>query len=233
MLTDRKLERYLLSHIDKEGDLLKELDRETNLHILNPRMLSGHLQGKILEMFSRMIHPDRILEIGTFTGYSAICLAKGLKKGGLLHTIEIDDELEPIARKYFAKAGLTDVIIQHIGPAIEIIPRLDDIFDLVFLDADKQEYAMYFDLVYDMVRPGGYILADNVLWNGKVVNESSSNDERTTGIKQFNEKIKNDPRVSQVILPIRDGLMLIRKKKLNELRLPIELNGLNQQYHPT
>ena len=212
MVSDRKLERYVLSHIDEEDDLLKELDRETNLHVLNPRMLSGHLQGKILEMFSRMIRPEQILEIGTFTGYSAICLAKGLKEGGRLHTIEIDDELEPIARKYFTKAGLNEVIIQHIGPAVEIIPRLTGPFDLVFLDADKQEYAVYFDLVYDKVRRGGYILADNVLWNGKVVNEPSSDDGQTAGIKLFNEKIKNDPRVSQVILPVRDGLMLIRKK---------------------
>lgn len=214
MVADSELERYLLRHTDEEDDLLKELDRETNLHVLNPRMIAGHLQGKILEMFSRMIRPDRILEIGTFTGYSAICLAKGLKEGGKLHTVEIDDELEPIARKYFAKAGLTDVIVLHIGPAAKIIPALNDLFDLVFLDADKQEYCTYFDLIFDKVRPGGFILADNVLWNGKVVHEPSSDDGRTAGIKLFNEKIKNDPRVSQVILPIRDGLMLIRKKAL-------------------
>jgi len=211
MLTDKRLERYIIRHIDNEDDVLKELDRETNLHVLNPRMLSGHLQGKILEMFSRMIHPERILEIGTFTGYSAICLAKGLKKGGLLHTIEIDDELEPIARKYFTKAGLADVIIQHTGNAAEIVPTLSETFDLVFLDADKQEYGRYFDLVYDKVRPGGFIIADNVLWNGKVIEEAPSKDGQTTGILQFNEKMKNDPRISQVILPLRDGLMLIRK----------------------
>lgn len=212
MHADKNLERYILSYTDDEDDVLKELNRETNLHILNPRMLSGHLQGKTLEMFSRMIQPGRILEIGTFTGYSAICLAKGLKKGGRLHTIEIDDELEPIARKYFGKAGLADVIIQHIGNAAEIIPTLDDTFDLVFLDANKQEYGRYFDLIYDKVRPGGFIIADNVLWNGKVVNEPLPKDEQTIGIMQFNEKIKNDSRVSQVILPLRDGVMLIRKK---------------------
>lgn len=213
MFADKKLEHYILSHTEEEDDLLKELDRETNLNRINPRMLSGHLQGKILEMFSRMIQPEQILEIGTFTGYSAICLAKGLKKGGRLHTIEIDDELESVARKYFIRAGLTDVIVQHIGPAVEIIPTLGKIFDLIFLDADKQEYGTYFDLVFDMIRPGGYILADNVLWNGKVVNELSPKDGQALAILHFNEKIKDDPRVSQVILPIRDGLMLIRKKE--------------------
>ncbi len=213
MLTDKKLEHYILSCSEEEDEVLKELDRETNLHILNPRMLSGHLQGKILEMFSRMIRPDQILEIGTFTGYSAICLARGLKKGGRLHTIEIDDELESIARKYFIKAGLSDKIVEHIGPAVEIIPDLDTTFDLVFLDADKLEYCSYFDLVFDKLRPGGFILADNVLWNGKVLETPPTKDSQTKGIIRFNEKIKNDSRVSQVILPIRDGLMLIRKKE--------------------
>jgi caffeoyl-CoA O-methyltransferase len=212
MSADKRLEHYILSHTEEEDDVLKELDRETNLQILNPRMLSGHLQGKILEMFSRMIRPEQILEIGTFTGYSAICLAKGLRKGGQLHTIELDDELESIARKYIMKAGFKDTIIQYIGNAAKIIPALDKTFDLVFLDADKLEYCLYFDLVYDKIRPGGYILADNVLWNGKVSEAPSSKDEQTIGIMRFNEKIKNDSRVSQVILPIRDGLMLIRKK---------------------
>ena len=213
MLTDKKLEHYILSCSEEEDEVLKELDRETNLHILNPRMLSGHLQGKILEMFSRMIRPDQILEIGTFTGYSAICLARGLKKGGRLHTIEIDDELESIARKYFIKAGLSDKIVEHIGPAVEIIPALNKTFDLVFMDADKLEYCSYFDLVFDKLRPGGFILADNVLWNGKVLETPPTKDSQTKGIIRFNEKIKNDSRVSQVILPIRDGLMLIRKKE--------------------
>jgi len=213
MFADKKLEHYILSHTEEEDDLLKELDRETNLNRINPRMLSGHLQGKILEMFSRMIQPEQILEIGTFTGYSAICLAKGLKKGGRLHTIEIDDELESVARKYVIKAGLADVIVQHIGPAVDVIPTLGKTFDLVFLDADKSEYCTYFDQVFDMIRPGGYVLADNVLWNGKVVNELSPKDGLAMAILHFNEKIKDDPRVSQVILPIRDGLMLIRKKE--------------------
>lgn len=213
MLTDKKLEDYIFSHSEEEDEVLKELDRETNLHILNPRMLSGHLQGKLMEMFSRMIRPDQILEIGTYTGYSAICLARGLNKGGQLHTIEIDDELESIARKYFVRAGLSDKIVQHIGPALEIIPTLNQTFDLIFLDADKLEYCTYFDLVFDKLRPGGFILADNVLWNGKVLETAPARDSQTNGIIRFNEKIKNDSRVSQVILPLRDGLMLIRKKK--------------------
>ncbi|MEN6455701.1 MAG: O-methyltransferase [Prolixibacteraceae bacterium] len=213
MLTDKKLEDYIFSHSEEEDEVLKELDRETNLHVLNPRMLSGHLQGKLLEMFSRMIGPEQVLEIGTYTGYSAICLARGLKEGGQLHTIEIDDELESIAGKYFIKAGLDDKIVQHIGPAVEIIPTLHQTFDLIFLDADKLEYCTYFDLVFDKLRPGGFILADNVLWNGKVLETPSVKDGQTLGIIQFNEKIKNDPRVSQVILPLRDGLMLIRKKE--------------------
>lgn len=211
MNKDKKLENYIISHTEEEDEVLKELNRETNLHILNPRMLSGHLQGKILEMFSRMIRPGQILEIGTYTGYSAICMARGLSKGGQLHTIEINDELEPVARKYFVKAGLADLIVQHIGKATEIIPTLTQTFELVFLDADKSEYCRYFDLVYDKLRPGGYLLADNVLWSGKVVDQHAAMDEQTKGILQFNEKMKNDPRVSQVILPLRDGLMLVRK----------------------
>lgn len=205
------LEKYILEHIDKEDAVLKELERETFLKILRPRMLSGHLQGKMLEFFSQMIHPHRILEIGTYTGYSAICLAKGLQKGGILHTIEINDELESMAQKYFEKAGLTTAITQHIGDANSIIPTLNETFDLVFIDGDKRDYPTYFELVIDHVRKGGILIADNILWNGKVVEEVDPNDEQTKGILAFNNKIKNDPRVSQIILPLRDGLMLIRK----------------------
>ncbi|MEL7586814.1 MAG: O-methyltransferase [Prolixibacteraceae bacterium] len=211
MNKDKKLENYILDHTEEEDEVLKELNRETNLHILNPRMLSGHLQGKILEMISRMIRPGQILEIGTYTGYSAICMARGLKRGGQLHTIEINDELEPFARKYFVRAGFDRCIVQHIGKATEIIPTLTQTFDLVFLDADKSEYCTYFDLIYGKLRPGGYLLADNVLWSGKVVDEHAAKDQQTKGILAFNEKMKNDPRVSQVILPLRDGLMLVRK----------------------
>ncbi|WP_423126478.1 O-methyltransferase [Gaoshiqia sp. Z1-71] len=211
METENELEQYILTHSEEEDPVLKELDRETHLNILRPRMLSGHLQGKLLELLSKMTGPKRILEIGTFTGYSAICLAKGLKEGGKLHTIEMNDELEPIAKKYIAKAGLSDVIIQHIGDACSIIPELDESFDLVFLDGDKREYCRYFDLVFDKVKTGGFVIADNILWSGKVTETLDPKDEQTAGIIRFNEKMKHDPRVSQLILPLRDGLMLIRK----------------------
>ncbi|MGD9929805.1 MAG: O-methyltransferase [Mangrovibacterium sp.] len=211
-MTGIDLEKYILEHTEEEDPVLKELYRETHLNVLRPRMLSGHLQGRILEMFSYMIRPERILEIGTFTGYSAICLAKGLKEGGKLHTIELNDELETIARKYIDKAGLANQIVCHMGNACEIIPALDETFDLVFLDGDKREYSHYFDLVFDKIRPGGFIFADNILWSGKVTQKVDPRDEQTIGILQFNDKMKDDPRVSQVILPLRDGLMLIRKK---------------------
>jgi len=205
------LQKYIVAHTGEEDAVLQELSRETHLHVLRPRMLSGHLQGKMLTLFSQMVSPKRILEIGTFTGYSAICLAKGLQADGRLHTIEINDELEAIAKKYFAKAGLANKIVQHIGDARTIIPKLDETFDLVFIDADKREYSSYFDLVFDKVKSGGIIIADNILWNGKVVETVDPTDEQTIGILNFNQKIKNDPRVNQLILPFRDGLMLIRK----------------------
>lgn len=205
------LDKYIQAHVEDEDPVLKELDRETFLNVLRPRMLSGHVQGSLLTMFSQMIRPQRILEIGTYTGYSAICLAKGLTEGGKLHTIEINDELEGIARRYFEKAGVQDRIIQHIGGANEIIPRLNEAFELVFIDGDKREYANYFDLVIDRVPSGGIIIADNILWSGKIIEEVAPKDEQTLGILNFNKKIKEDPRVSQTIIPFRDGLMLIRK----------------------
>ena len=206
-----ELEKYILSHIDEEDAVLQALTRETYLQVLRPRMLSGRLQGKMLEMFSRMVQPKRILEIGTFTGYSAICLAKGLPEGGKLHTIEINDELENMAQKYFIKAGLGNKIIQHIGDAKIIIPSLKETFDLVFIDGNKRDYSTYFDLVFEKVNSGGMMIADNILWSGKVAEAIEPSDEQTLGILNFNKKIKDDPRVSQVILPVRDGLMLIRK----------------------
>ena len=212
MNTNVAIEKYILDHTEQEDPILQELERETFLKVLRPRMLSGHLQGKMLELFSQMIQPNRILEIGTYTGYSAICLAKGLQTNGMLHTIEINDELESMARSYFEKAGLSDKITQHIGDAKTIIPSLDESFDLVFIDADKREYSTYFDLVIDKIPSGGIIIADNILWDGKVIGEMEANDEQTQGIRAFNEKITNDPRVGQVILPVRDGVMLIRKK---------------------
>ncbi len=212
MDTAIELEKYILAHIDGQDPVLQELERETFLHVLRPRMLSGHLQGTILTMFSQMLQPQHILEVGTYTGYSAICLAKGLADDGQLHTIELNDELESIAQKYFQKAGLSEKITQHLGDAKTIIPQLNEPFDLVFLDGDKRDYVAYFDLVIDQVRPGGIILADNILWSGKVVEALDEKDEQTKGILAFNQKIKDDPRVSQTIIPFRDGLMLIRKK---------------------
>ena len=212
MMQTNELEKYILEHIETEDMVLKELDRETNLKVLGARMLSGHLQGQVLTMLSKMIQPERILEIGTFTGYSAICLARGLKENGKLITIEIDDELENFAHRYIEKAGLQDKIIQLIGPALEIISKLNETFDLVFLDADKQEYVEYYNQVFDKVRKGGIIIADNVLWSGKVLDKPAPDDDQTTGIIEFNEMIKNDNRVEKVILPIRDGITIIRKK---------------------
>jgi predicted O-methyltransferase YrrM len=205
------LEQYILHHISPEEDYLRELDRETNIKVLRSRMLSGHLQGQLLRMISAMIRPYCILEIGTFTGYSALCLAKGLAEGGLLHTIEIDDELESIARKYFVKSGMGDRIIQHIGDACQIIPSIRQPFDLVFIDADKRDYCEYYRLVFDKVKVGGFILADNILWNGKVVEPESAEEEQTKGILQFNDLVQNDPRVRNVILPVRDGIMVVQK----------------------
>jgi predicted O-methyltransferase YrrM len=206
------IEEYILNHSDSEDPILAELNRETNLKVLRPRMLSGHLQGKILEMLSKMIRPEKILELGTYTGYSAICLAKGLKENGKLHTIEINDELEDIIVKYIEKAKLTDKIKLHFGNARSIIPELNEKFDLVFIDADKREYLEYYNLVFDFVKSGGFIFADNVLWSGKVIELKEPDDEYTKGIFDFNKFLKNDDRVEKVILPLRDGLTLIRKK---------------------
>ena len=208
----QKLDKYILDHIDEEDTVLKELDRETHLKVLGARMISGHLQGQLLTMISKMIGPANILELGTFTGYSAICLARGLKEGGKLVTIELDDELESIAQKYFKMAGVQDEIDQRIGPALEIIPTLVEKFDLVFIDADKREYLDYYNLVIGRLEPGSYILADNTLWSGKVLDEPCPDDHQTQGIIAFNEAIKKDHRVEKVILPLRDGMTLIRKK---------------------
>jgi len=211
-MTDQVLlDQYIYNHISPEEDYLQELDRETHLKVLRSRMLSGHLQGQILSMISCMIQPKCILEIGTFTGYSALCLAKGLAKDGQLHTIEIDDELESIAQKYFTKSGMADRIFQHIGDAREIIPSIGQKLDLVFIDADKREYSDYYKLVFDHIRVGGFILADNILWDGKVVDPDAFNEEQTRGILEFNDLVQNDSRVQNVILPVRDGIMLVQK----------------------
>ena len=211
MIDSVLLEQYILNHTSPEDDFLKELDRETHLKVLRSRMLSGHLQGQILSMISCMVKPRYILEIGTFTGYSALCLAKGLAENGQLHTIEIDDELESIARKYFEKSGMGNKIVQHIGDARQVISSLQHTFDLVFIDADKREYCDYYKLVFDHISVGGFLLADNILWNGKVVDPNETNDEQTRGILDFNNLVHNDIRVKNVILPVRDGIMLIQK----------------------
>jgi len=205
------LNRYICEHTSPEDDYLYELDRETHQKVLHPRMLSGHLQGQILSMISCMIRPKNILEIGTFTGYSALCLAKGLSENGRLHTIEIDDELEIFAQKYFLKSGMADRITQHIGDARQIIPTIKESFDLVFIDADKREYCDYYNLVFERIPVGGFLLADNVLWDGKVVDPQAADEEQTRGILEFNDLIQSDSRVRNVILPIRDGIMLVQK----------------------
>lgn len=207
---DRLLEQYITSHSTPSDPLLEELYRETHIRFINPNMVSGHLQGRLLEMISGMIRPDSVLEIGTFTGYSAICLARGLNDGGKLITIELNDELESFSRGYFERAGLAESIVHISGRAQEIIPGLDGMFDLVFIDGDKREYCEYFRLVKDKVRKGGFILADNVLWGGKVI-ENDTSDQQSRGIIEFNEMIRNEPGVENLILPFRDGLMIIRK----------------------
>lgn len=206
------LDEYILSHSDGEGALLAALNRDANVNLLRPRMLSGHLQGRVLKMFCRMLRPRCILEIGTYTGYATLCMAEGLEEGGRIHTIEINDEMEDFILKYLNRSPFRDRIQLHVGDAMQIIPRLEETFDLVFIDADKRLYSDYFDLVFPKVRPGGLILADNTLWDGKVLEEPHSSDKQTMGILHFNKKIKEDPRVEKVILPMRDGLTMIWKK---------------------
>ncbi len=205
------IEHYILTHSDKEDPLLTELNRETHVKLLRARMVSGPLQGKILEMISKLVRPQKIIEIGTFTGYSALCLAKGLSEDGHLDTVEINDELESFANKYFARSNYAHQIKQHIGDASDILPTLEGPYDLAFIDGDKRQYVSDYELILQRMRSGGVILADNVLWSGKVVELSSPDDDYTKGIMEFNEFVKNDKRVEKVILPLRDGLTLIRK----------------------
>lgn len=207
-----ELEEYILNHIDKEDELLATLDRDTHLYHLRPRMVSGHLQGRILKMFCRMIRPQHILELGTFTGYSALCLAEGLCEGGEVHTIEIDDEIEDFTRSHLARSPYGNRIKLMIGDAVEIVPTLSDTYDLVFIDANKRDYLKYYELVLPKVRPEGFILADNTLWDGKVVTDPHSRDAQTVGIERFNDFIATDNRVEKVILPLRDGLTILWKK---------------------
>ena len=204
------LENYASEHTDNEPLLLQELSKRTHLTVLQPRMISGHLQGRFLSLLSKMIHPKTILEIGTYTGYATLCLAEGLPANGTLHTIDIKEELIDLQREFFDRSGYGSQIVQHLGKAADIIPTLNTTFDLVFIDADKQNYPLYFDLVIKKMNQGGIILSDNVLWSGKVVEEVKHNDKHTQALMAYNKKIKNDPRVETVLLPIRDGITLSR-----------------------
>ncbi len=207
----KDIQSYAEKYSSEEPEDLAALNRYTYVNHLYPRMLSGHLQGRLLAILSCLVKPEKILEIGTFTGYSALCLAEGLLERGTLHTIELNRENETTIRKYFNKSGYSDKIKLHFGNALDIIPTLDGMFDLVFLDADKENYVNYFELIISKVNSGGVILADNVLWNGKVTKPEEM-DKETQGIRAFNEMVKNDPRVDNVLLTVRDGLMLILKK---------------------
>jgi len=202
---------YAEQHSEKESDLLQELRRETWQKVLAPRMLSGHLQGRLLAMISTMIQPKSILEIGTYTGYATLCLAEGLHENGHIHTIDINEELVDFQQKYFKKAGFASKITQYTGSALDLIPAISEGFDLVFIDADKKNYSAYFDLVVDRVNKGGIILTDNVLWSGKVLENSFENDRETRAIKAYNKKINEDSRVINLLLPFRDGISIARK----------------------
>ena len=209
---DPKIEEYALNYCDPESDLLNELNRQTHLKIMQPRMLSGHLQGRILSSYSKAINPNSILEIGTYTGYSALCLAEGLKTNGILHTIDMNEELALFTQGFIDKSEFNNKIKFHIGDALKIIPNIDLKWDLVFIDADKENYSNYFDLVIEQVKRGGWIIADNVLWSGKVLEPIHKNDIETQSLKNFNEKVKSDNRVSNLLLPVRDGMMIMIKK---------------------
>lgn len=209
---DHKVSEYIINHTTPPDELLNELERTTYLKILRPQMVSGHLQGKVLEMLSCMIKPKRILELGTFTGYSALCLAKGLQIDGELHTIDINDELEDFVRSFFDRSEYSRQIHLYIGDAFKIVPSFDCLFDLVFIDADKRQYPDYYNLIFEKVSPGGFIIADDVLWYGKIDENATEKDTYTKGLQEFNNFVHSDPRVENVLFPIRDGLMVIRKK---------------------
>lgn len=208
----QKEEDYILSHIDAEGEYLHRLWRATNIHLLAGRMASGHLQGRLLKMLVRMIRPKNVLEVGTFSGYSAISMAEGLEEGGKVYTYEIDDELEDFTRPWIENSHVADKIVFSIGDAIAEAPRMGIVFDMVFLDGDKRTYLDAYEMALGVLRPGGFILADNTLWDGHVLETPKTTDRQTLGIEQFNDFVARDPRVERVILPLRDGLTLIRKR---------------------
>jgi Predicted O-methyltransferase len=211
-LADFSLEQYILEHIDEESDYLKALYRDTHIKLLRPRMASGHLQGRMLKMFVEMIRPKQILEIGTYSGYSALCLAEGLMEGAFLYTFEINDEQEDFTRKWLENSPSADKIKFYIGDALELVPQMNLIFDLAFVDGDKRKYIDYYEMVLPRLSNGGYIIADNTLWDGHVLEKAQPNDHQTIGIKNFNDFVAKDSRVEKVILPLRDGLTIIRKK---------------------
>lgn len=210
-LLNDKLEKYIENHSGQEDEILHQLYRETHLKVMHPRMLSGWTQGQLLQMMASLIQAENILEIGTYTGYSAICLARGMKENGKLITIDIKEELQQIAQKYFEKAGLKGKIDHRIANAVELIPQLEKTFDLVFMDADKDNYPVYLNLVVDKIRPGGLLIADNVLWSGKVVEQVKPDDKDTPAILEFNKKVQAHPQLQNVLIPLRDGLMMARK----------------------
>ncbi|MBE9602945.1 O-methyltransferase [Pedobacter sp. MC2016-24] len=209
-LIQEDMQQLLLNYCEPENELLKKIDRETNLKVLMPRMLSGHYQGRVLSMLSKMISPNRILEIGTFTGYATLCLAEGLTADGIIYTLDINEELEEMVRGHFEASAFNKQIKYILGDATKTVNELDETFDLIFIDADKKNNGTYYDLVFDRLRPGGLIIVDNVLWSGKVLN--SQQDKDTRNISTFNDKIAADDRVEKLILPVRDGLFIIRKK---------------------
>lgn len=202
---------YAEKYSTEESDVLKKLNRETQANVLMPRMISGHLQGRILSMFSRMIQPSSVLEIGTYTGYSAICLAEGLTSNGIIHTIDINDELTPLVKKYVSQTGLLSKFNILTGNALDLLPTLAGPFDIVFIDADKFNYSNYFDLIIDKVRSGGFIIADNVLWSGKILSPENDMDKDTLAIHKFNIKIHDDKRLEKILFPVRDGLLVMQK----------------------
>lgn len=205
-----ELEHYVEQHCSPESDLLQRLNKETYQKVLQPRMLSGHFQGRVLSMLSKLIRPEKVLELGTYTGYASLCLAEGLSPSGELHTIDIKEELVNFQRKYFDASGYGKQIFQHVGPALEIIPTLDGPFDLVFMDADKENYISYFHLILPKMKPGGIILSDNVLWSGKVVEPLQPNDKSTQVLLEYNQLLATHPKLETVLLPIRDGLTVSR-----------------------